>query len=48
MGKTPTSVAVSIIVLSFDGVLKKKDICDACKVSIPTINKIERIVKENL
>jgi len=47
MSKTPTSIA-AVIIFRILGDVAKKDICAACKISIPTMNKIEVIVKEFL
>jgi hypothetical protein len=41
MSKTPTSIAVVIICRVLGDQVSKKDICAACKISVPTMNKIE-------
>ena len=46
MGKTPTSVASVVILMVIGG--SKQDICKNCKISMPTLNKIEVIVKKYL
>jgi transcription initiation factor TFIIB len=46
MGKTPTCIAAVVILITTD--LPKQDICKLCKVSLPTMNKIEVLVKEHL
>ncbi len=51
MGKTPTGVASAIvyIVLSNEGVdVSKQKICSAASISVPTLNKIESIVKQEM
>ena len=46
MGKTPNSVAAVAIMIVLE--LPKPDVCKICKISMPTINKIESIVKKYL
>lgn len=48
MGKNPVSVAAVTILYATEGVIQKSEICKLCKVSLPTLNKIEGIVKEYL
>lgn len=48
MSKTPNSVASVIIYIVMNGSLSKNAISDKCSVSIPTINKIENIIKRYL
>ena len=48
MSKTPNSVASVIIYIVMDGSVSKNTISDKCSVSIPTINKIENIIKRYL
>jgi transcription initiation factor TFIIIB Brf1 subunit/transcription initiation factor TFIIB len=48
MGKTPSSIASVIILMSVDGLFTKKEICEKCKISVPTMNKIEILVKNFL
>jgi transcription initiation factor TFIIB len=45
MSKTPTSIAAAIISCVLGTSMPKKEICAACKISVPTMNKIEVIVK---
>jgi transcription initiation factor TFIIIB Brf1 subunit/transcription initiation factor TFIIB len=45
MGKTPTSVASVVILLVFGDHTSKQDVCEKCGISMPTLNKIESIVK---
>ena len=49
MSKTPNSVASAIIyiVLGSGGVTKSQ-VCEKCSVSVPTLNKIENIIKKHL
>lgn len=51
MGKTPTGVACAIVfnVLSSNGIpVSKQDVCTAASISIPTLNKIETIIKQEI
>ena len=51
MGKTPTGVASAIVytILSSEGIaVSKQTVCEAANISIPTLNKIETIVKQEL
>ena len=48
MSKTPNSVASVIIYTIVKDKISKNDICEKCLVSIPTINKIEDIIKKYL
>lgn len=48
MSKTPNSVASVIIYMIVKDKISKNDICEKCLVSIPTINKIENIIKKYL
>ena len=45
MSKTPNSVASVIIYIVLKNNINKNIICEKCSVSIPTINKIESIIK---
>jgi hypothetical protein len=45
MSKTPTSIAAVIILRVLGDAVTKKDVCAACKISAPTITKIEVLVK---
>jgi hypothetical protein len=45
MGKTPTSIASVVILRVFGEHTSKQDVCDKCGISMPTLNKIESIVK---
>jgi transcription initiation factor TFIIB len=46
MGKTPNSIASVVILM----ILKptKKEVCQNCGISMPTLNKIESVVKNYL
>ena len=46
MGKTPNSIASVVIMTVLE--LSKQEVCKVCKISMPTINKIEIIVKKHL
>jgi transcription initiation factor TFIIB len=48
MGKTPKGVASAVIYLMLDGNRTKQEVCAACDVSIPTLNKIVSIVKDKI
>lgn len=48
MSKTPNSVASVIIYIVLKNNISKNIICERCSVSIPTINKIESIIKKYL
>lgn len=48
MGKTPQSIASAIITIVMDGIVSKKDICEKCKISLPTLTKIETIIRQYL
>ena len=48
MGKTPNSIASAVILVVLDGQVAKVDVAAICKISTPTLNKIEIIVKKYL
>ena len=48
MSKTPTSVASVVIYMVMCSKISKSVICKKCNVSVPTVNKIEQIIKEYL
>ena len=48
MSKTPNSVASVIIYMVLKHRVTKNEINEKCVVSIPTINKIENIIKKYL
>jgi transcription initiation factor TFIIB len=41
-------VASSIIYMVMKGKVSKSEMCEKCSVSIPTLNKIETIIKKHL
>jgi transcription initiation factor TFIIIB Brf1 subunit/transcription initiation factor TFIIB len=48
MSKTPNSIASAIILIVLSDRCSKTEICEKCSVSVPTINKIESIIKKHL
>jgi transcription initiation factor TFIIB len=48
MSKTPNSVASVVIYMVTKQKYSKSEICEKCNVSVPTINKIENIIKKYL
>jgi hypothetical protein len=48
MSKTPNSVASTIIYMVLSPKITKSDMCEKCSVSVPTLNKIEAIIKKHL
>jgi len=48
MSKTPTSIATAVLYLNLSKRLSKNEVCKLCEVSIPTLNKIEIIIKRYL
>jgi transcription initiation factor TFIIIB Brf1 subunit/transcription initiation factor TFIIB len=48
MGKTPTSIASVVILMTLGGQTSKQDVCEKCEISMPTLNKIESLVKTYL
>jgi transcription initiation factor TFIIIB Brf1 subunit/transcription initiation factor TFIIB len=48
MSKTPNSVASAIIHMVIGNRVTKQQLCDKCSISVPTLNKIEAIVKNFL
>jgi transcription initiation factor TFIIB len=48
MSKTPNSIASAIIHIVLNGVVTKAQVCEKCSVSVPTLNKIENIIKKHL
>ena len=48
MSKTPNSVASTIIYFVLKDNFTKTEICEKCGISIPTLNKIETIIKKYL
>lgn len=48
MSKTPNSVASTIIYMVLSPGVTKAEMCEKCSVSVPTLNKIENIIKKHL
>ncbi len=48
MSKTPNSIASAIIYIVLGSNVTKNEVCEKCSVSVPTLNKIECIVKKHL
>ena len=48
MSKTPNSIASAIIHIVFGNKVTKAEMCEKCSVYIPTLNKIEIIIKKHL
>ncbi len=48
MSKTPNSVASAIIYMVMSPNMTKTEMCEKCSVSVPTLNKIEVIIKKHL
>jgi transcription initiation factor TFIIB len=48
MSKTPNSVASAIIYIVLGSKVTKSEMCEKCSVSVPTLNKIETIIKKHL
>jgi len=48
MSKTPNSVASAIIHTVLSPKVTKSEMCEKCSVSVPTLNKIEAIIKKHL
>jgi len=48
MSKTPNSVASAIIYKVIGSRVKKSELCEKCNISVPTLNKIDNIIKKHL
>ena len=48
MSKTPNSVASAIIYMVLSPKVTRAEMCEKCSVSVPTLNKIETIIKKHL
>ena len=48
MSKTPNSVASAIIYMTLSPKVSKSEMCEKCSISVPTLNKIETIIKKHL
>ena len=48
MSKTPNTIATAVIYNILSHRISKAEVCETCEVSIPTVNKIEAIIKRYL
>ena len=48
MSKTPSSIASVVVLLSLGPLTTKQDVCEKCGISMPTLSKIEALVKAYL
>jgi transcription initiation factor TFIIIB Brf1 subunit/transcription initiation factor TFIIB len=48
MGKTPLCIAAVVILIVLDKKTTKQEVCEKCGMSMPTMNKIEALVKSYL
>jgi hypothetical protein len=48
MGKTPSSIASAVILTVLGPLTTKQEICEKCEISMPTLNKIETLLKAYL
>jgi transcription initiation factor TFIIIB Brf1 subunit/transcription initiation factor TFIIB len=48
MGKTPNSIASAVILVVLGDQIPKSEVAKICKISMPTLNKIELIVRKYL
>lgn len=48
MGKTPNSIASAVILYLVGDTISKQEVATICKISAPTLNKIELIVRKYL
>jgi transcription initiation factor TFIIIB Brf1 subunit/transcription initiation factor TFIIB len=48
MSKTPKSVASTCIYMTMSDQVTKAGVCEMCGLSVPTLNKIEIIIKKHL
>lgn len=48
MGKTPKGVAAAVIYTLLNGTRTKQEICDACSISVPTLNKLVLIIESKI
>ncbi len=46
MGKTPSGIASAVIYIVLDDTVPKAEICKSAQVSVPTLNKLETIIRE--
>lgn len=45
MGKTPSGIASAVIYIVLNDTISKVDICKSAQVSVPTLNKLETIIR---
>jgi len=48
MGRTPKAIACAVIFIVLNGAIDRASICTICNVSVPTLSKIETIVRAEL
>ena len=48
MSKTPNRIASAIIYTVLGTKVKKSELCEKCNISVPTLNKIDNIIKKHL
>jgi transcription initiation factor TFIIIB Brf1 subunit/transcription initiation factor TFIIB len=48
MGRTPKAIACAVIYVVLSGSIDRTTICQICDVSVPTLTKIENIVRAEL
>ena len=48
ISNTPNSVASVIIYIVLSSKISKAEVCEKCSISVPTLNKIETIIKKHL
>ena len=48
MSKTPNSIASAIIYIVLSPGTTKAQVCEKCSISVPTMNKIDNIIKKHL
>ena len=48
MSKNPNSVASAIIYIVIGSRVPKNDMCEKCSISVPTLNKIENLIRKHL
>src|SRR6056300_211948 len=48
MSKTPKCIATACIYYVLKDRLSKQDVCGVCKISVPTLNKIEPVISKHL
>jgi len=48
MGRTPKAIACAVIFVVLAGAIDRGSVCKVCDVSVPTLSKIETIVRSEL